>query len=584
MQQLLLSNGNKLTLRANLPCLLLVFALAVSLIVSLVSKEPWLILLFFLSTLVMFRSRLTSLLHGLLPQNQVGQQIAASEQKYRALFENAYDSILVIDSNGKIALVNERLYHTFGYRPDELIGQPLEILIPERYRGHHIALRDSYLRAPQTRSIGRGLDLHARRKDGTEFPVDISLSPTYTREGLRVTANIRDITEKKRLEDQQSFLFQSGNILSETTDYRERLQRIANVIVPKIADICVIGLPEEDGLFIAVASRGNSQLDLLKTMASKQLASAPVFVGEVRSQSKDKRFQMFGITSYLSVPLKSGKKSMGTLSLSMTDSGRKFVHGDVTFAEIVASRCSIAVENARLYQSAKDAVKARERILSIVSHDLKNPVASVLMSAQLLTKENLAHERITELAEVLKNSSLLMQRLISDLLDFAKIDEGMLEVQKENVDVQNILDAAMKLMTIKASAKNISLKVLVGENIPSIYCDRDRIVQVIWNLVGNAIKFTPKDGSVSIDVTVLKHFVQITVSDTGPGIADKDIARIFDRFWQAKETASLGSGLGLSIAKGIVESHGGKIWVESRVGQGSKFHFTIPSSPAKFLP
>lgn len=230
----------------------------------------------------------------------------------------------------------------------------------------------------------------------------------------------------------------------------------------------------------------------------------------------------------------------------------------------------------KLYSEAKLATKAREAILSIVSHDLKNPVATVDLLAELLIGAEGSNTDVASIARRLKNSSLIMQRLISDLLDFGKIEAGNLTVERAIVSAKAVIDGCLEGLIERASEKNIRVTVEAPAEWPNILCDKDRIIQVLWNLIGNALKFTPRKGSVIVRVEVEDQVVNFTVKDTGPGIESQNLSKVFEMFWQEKKTATLGTGLGLAIAKGIVEAHGGRIWVESESGQGSQFHFSVP--------
>jgi len=174
-----------------------------------------------------------------------------------------------------------------------------------------------------------------------------------------------------------------------------------------------------------------------------------------------------------------------------------------------------------------------------------------------------------------------MLRLISDLLDFGKIEAGTFAIEKSEVVVKSIVDTAFETISYQAQDKEVSLIADIADGLSPLICDRDRVIQVLWNLLGNAIKFTPPGGVVRLLAGKgVNGGLQFTVADSGPGIARDELARVFDRFWQAAETATMGCGLGLAIAKGIIESHGGEMWVESELGHGARFHFTIPSSNA----
>lgn len=673
--------------------------------------------------------RLISVLRDLSYRKKAEAALAASEQKFRSLVEGAYDSILIADSSGKIVLVNDQLSSRFGYAPAELVGQPVEILLPERYRTRHVMSRRSYSRDPQPRPMGAGLELYARRKDGSEFPVDISLSPVKTRQGTQVTAIIRDITERKRYEDQQTFLADTTKVIDETMDYGERIQRIADAIVRKIADTCVIRLLEDGQLnFKAAAVSGLAAPDARLIgiqpkgpfSPSAVIASGkPVLIEDIEREIfsnpdvdhdiKDLA-RSLGVKSYLIVPLCVSDKPVGTLSMAMTGSGRRFSVDDMSFVEIVANRCAVAVENARLYReaqrarlvadsmpamlaywdnsqrcryanraylewfgvtpenllgrpisellgkelyeknrphimnalegrpqfferdlvmratgevrhtnamyipesaggkvlgffvlvvdvtalkraqlaatSAKEkaeaAVKTREKVLAIVSHDLRNPLSSISLAAQVLSHAgNSDIDSVHDYAQRILRSAGQMEMLIGDLLDFAKIQSGTFSIERFREKPAEVILPIVQNFRTLAEAGRLRLEAEVPPDLPEIACDCNRVAQVLSNLLGNAVKFTPPGGSIRVSAEEAGGEILVSVSDTGPGIPEDQLTKVFDMYWQAAATRKLGSGLGLAIAKGIVEANGGKIWAESEPGQGARFFFTVPPATAE---
>jgi len=181
--------------------------------------------------------------------------------------------------------------------------------------------------------------------------------------------------------------------------------------------------------------------------------------------------------------------------------------------------------------------------------------------------------------DVIQRAASRANRLISDLLDVAKIQAGGMSVELATVDVPSMVQEAVDSVAAVAASKGLVLEKNVADGIPAVAADRDRVLQVFGNLLGNAIKFTPKGGKITIDAECDGFVARFAVCDTGPGIPPEHVPHVFDRYWQAKSTAKLGTGLGLSIAKGIVEAHMGRIWVESEPGKGASFIFTLPAAP-----
>jgi PAS domain S-box-containing protein len=227
----------------------------------------------------------------------------------------------------------------------------------------------------------------------------------------------------------------------------------------------------------------------------------------------------------------------------------------------------------------KQAVHDRDQMVAVVSHDLRNPLGTVSAAAELLIELDLPEEKKAEQLQIIRRASQRMNRLIEDLLDVSRIEGGGLVVEPEPSEVEPLIEEAVDLHSLQAREKGIELVTDVQPGLPRVACDHDRMLQVIFNLLGNAFKHTPHGGQVILSARGGDSQVLITVRDTGEGIAAEDLERIFDRFWQARSHGRSGAGLGLTIVKGIVEAHGGRVWVESEPGKGSAFHFTLPVDP-----
>jgi signal transduction histidine kinase len=242
----------------------------------------------------------------------------------------------------------------------------------------------------------------------------------------------------------------------------------------------------------------------------------------------------------------------------------------------------MAMENARLYREAEEARQAREDLLAIVSHDLRNPLSSILTSVAILDKTT-DDERVQKFAQTISRSAARMDRLIRDLLDFAQIQSGALTVEREVNDSESLIHDTVELLRPLAEQKQLRLETQSDGDL-DVSCDRDRILQVLSNVVSNAIKFTPEAGSVTLRVARSGGNAEFSITDTGPGIPAPELAHIWERFWQGTKRGRGSVGLGLSIAKALVEAHGGSIWAESRLGLGTTIHFTLPLASAAVAP
>jgi signal transduction histidine kinase len=234
----------------------------------------------------------------------------------------------------------------------------------------------------------------------------------------------------------------------------------------------------------------------------------------------------------------------------------------------------------QLYQKAQEAIDAREEVLKIVSHDLRNPLSTIAMATDMLLHEPASEEQRTRRLGIIKRQGERMRSLIGDLLDAARIESGRLPIEPELVKVDELVENVIEMMQPLAADRGITLEVAVSPDLPSVRVDPERIHQVFSNLVGNAIKFTPERGRISLAAAQIGDKLRLSVSDTGPGIPQEQLQEIFGRMWQARKGDTRGIGLGLTIARAIVEAHGERIGVESRVGAGTEFWFTVPVAAA----
>jgi signal transduction histidine kinase len=242
-----------------------------------------------------------------------------------------------------------------------------------------------------------------------------------------------------------------------------------------------------------------------------------------------------------------------------------------------ASPASTALENARLYREAKRATEGRDQVLGVVSHDLRNPLSAIAMCAKAL-RETLSLEERGRLLATIVQSTEWMNRLIQDLLDVANIEAGRMSLERVREMPSSLVTGALRMFDVEAGERRIALVTSTSPDLPPISVDASRMLQVLGNLLRNALKFTPDNGCITVAAAARGGSVVFSVRDTGPGIPVADQPRVFDRYWHSRRTANKrGTGLGLSIAKGIVEAHGGRMWVESTPGAGATFFFSVPA-------
>ncbi len=385
----------------------------------------------------------------LLASEQLARAEMLAERRFHELIENAPDAILQVDSSGKIIIANRTAELLFGYDQDEFVGMQVDLLVPQSARAGHAAHRRAFEAAGVIRPMGLGLDLRARRKDGSEVPVEISLSPTHTDNGIYVTAIIRDVTERKRAEQ---------------------------------------------------------QIESLKK-------------------------------SYL--------------------------------AELEAR-----------HQEAERLNQLKSEFIASVSHELRTPLHTIIGFAELLAEQEAGplNEKQRRFVHHIRSDSDHLLSLINDVLDLSRIEAGGMAVRTEGLSLQAVISETVNAIRPLAGGKRVTMR---EGQIPDVrvLADLLRVRQILYNLLSNGVKFTDPGGEVHITAREVADHVQITVADTGIGIPSAECDRIFDKFYQVGYTTTgvrQGTGLGLTICKQLVEMQGGKIWVESELGRGSRFHFTLP--------
>jgi signal transduction histidine kinase len=344
-----------------------------------------------------------------------------------------------------------------------------------------------------------------------------------------------------------------------------------------------VGWADDTELTLAY-SRGDENLPLVEAVRDRKSvwlrtsAEYDVCFANVLTQAGDAN----DASAHLALPLIHAGEVVGGLGFDFAFCPA--VHAtDELFTSLLAQATADALQRARSYDQEREArrtaeilSRAREDVLGVVAHDLRNPLNLVSMTTQLLMEPDLTPERRKSTIAINTRAVARMNRLIGDLLDVVRMEAGHLSLDLGACDVNRVLVETMEAFQARATEQGISL--VLSPELPStiVQADEERVLQLIDNLVGNALKFTPSGGQVSIGGFIDADELRVSVTDTGPGIPEEQRARLFDRFWQARGTDRRGLGLGLPIAKGIAEAHGGRLWVESTMGSGSAFHFAMP--------
>jgi signal transduction histidine kinase len=283
--------------------------------------------------------------------------------------------------------------------------------------------------------------------------------------------------------------------------------------------------------------------------------------------------------SIITAPLVAHDRALGAMTL-VVSRPKRYGAAEVAFVEEFARRVGLKLDNARLYRAAQRAVRARDDVLGVVAHDLRNPLGAILMQVDVLRRSVEDEDPFRAAVDRIGRAAQRMNRLIDDLVDVSRMEADRLTIEPADISPRTLLSDSVDAQRATAAAASIDLRVDLPSDVPDVRADRDRLLQVLDNLVGNAIKFTEPGGRITLGAAAREDATLFWVSDTGPGIAPGDLPHVFDRFWTKSKKRGMGAGLGLAIAKRIVEAHGGRIWVDSTPGHGSTFFFTLPKRAA----
>jgi len=521
----------------------------------------------------------------------------------RAIAASLGEGTVAVDRDAIVTFLNPAAAALLGTDECTPIGQSFDVLA--RFEHENGAASDSPLHSSIASGAWIRSDDHVlHRADGVKLDIAYTSAPIYLEGRIEgAVLAFQDNRERKRAERDRRFLLEAAAVLGGTLDADTVLAELARLGIHGLGDACFVDVvttdhhliraawahvspaaqAELDGLYRATPSVSPEARPALAVVRSGKPMLAAIdddwWARSTTSEDERRILQRLAGGVAMIVPLFVGARRLGALTL-LSGSTRSYSAADLALAEKLASRGAVALEHARLYSQARDAIGLRDQMLAIVSHDLRSPLSIVMMAASAL-EEVLPQGPATSTVHKIQRAALRMERMIRDLLDYASIDAGQLSISARAQDIHSMIAETLAGFEAVARLRNIELAMVVPDDLPPALCDRDRILQVTGNLVGNALKIVPAGGTVVVRAELREKEILVRVVDTGPGISEHDQHWLFERYWRGAQHQYEGTGLGLAIARGIVHAHDGKIWVESELGHGAAFLFTLPiANPA----
>lgn len=546
-------------------------------------------------------------------RNKFSDRLKFREQeKLDALFENATEGFLITDTKGQVVLSNPSATKQFGFTKEELIGKPVEELMPKRFKSGHSHYRNSYYVNPHSRSMGSGVELFGMRKDGTEFPIEISLSSFITEEGMFVIAFIIDITERKKdegaiahhVEEIQNLNAHLEQLVEKrTTELAQaiiKLERTNKNLQENISEKqhAEQALKESQRIYSAIAHNfpngiialldsnlnvifidGNELVKLNlnpsellnRNLTSKIPINNPDFISEKLNRVLDKKQQSFEISIV--------EESYFVNAVPLID-----LYGDVNQLLMVwlniteRKRAEEEIKNA--LEKEKQLNELKSRFVNMASHEFRTPLSSILSSVTLIEKYPAEAQQEKRLKHVdrIKGAVKNMNEILNDFLSLGKLEEGKIQCKPDWVELNFIIDDVLETMNgmLKQGQRiNINLPELSEK----IFTDKNLLRNILVNLLSNAIKYSPEESVIDLKILIIKSEMIIEVTDQGIGIPKEDQVHLFERFFRANNSTNIqGTGLGLNIIKRYLELLGGTITFKSEINKGSSFFIQLPKN------
>ena len=537
------------------------------------------------------------------------------EELFRALIENSSDAIALVSEDGLFTYVSPSVEKMLGYTPDELVGRDIRELFPPHYFPEIVVQFAVVTEAPDNVVTVEHLYLH---KNGSPLWLESTITNRLHNPAIRAyVANFRDITVRRQASEHEHLLNAASDVLVASIDHQISLQEIAQLIVPALADYCRIAIVDETyqikdivahhidptkialvgALYEQYKDMASSTHGIQKLLETGQPELIPIVSERVLDAVRDNPeliaiTRSLDLTSYMGVPLIARNKIIGAITFSSSQPTRRYSEADLRFAQELARRIALTLDNSYLYQKAQEEIQERTKVeaalreseqrkdefIGMTSHELKTPVTSLKGFTNVLQRR-LSKQNDGQSLHYLARMDVQLDklsRLISDLLDVSRVQTGKLDLQREAFDLDALLHETVE--TLQAATATHQL-LIEGSTGARILGDKDRLAQVFINLITNAVKYSPRAHTVIVRLSREQGQVIVSVQDFGIGIAATHQQHIFERFYQVtdrEEKTYPGLGIGLYISQEIVERHRGRIWLESSKGAGTTFFVSLP--------
>ena len=544
------------------------------------------------------------------------EALLTSEDETRRILETAQDAFVSMDADGRVRGWNREAERVFGWPRDEALGRPLaETVIPERYRGAHRRGLARFLETGQGSMLGRRLELEALRRDGSEFPVELTVWVTSAGEGVRFNALIHDISDRVRVEDELRRQAQELGALHETTlDLIRRLEptSLLEAILARAASLL-----QTEHAYLYTVDEGADELvmraglGMFAGYVGYRIRRGQGLVGRAWEAAKPIAVDDYqtwsgrlsgweAIRAAVALPLRAGGDVVGALGLVRIEEGRVFGPEEIDLLSRFGRLASVALDNARLYSAAQQELRERRRaekelersaedlrraneelraademksnFVAVASHELRTPLTSVLgFASTLLTHwDRISEEQRRQHVALIERQARRLAQMAEELLTMSKLEAGALEVNADPFDVREVVEHALSSFADHAGDIEVS-----DQGGVRAYADRQHVQHIVTNFVANALKY----GRPPVRIAARERHgsVEVLVSDHGPGVPPHFVPRLFEKFAQA-QTSEGGTGLGLSIVRGLARAQGGEAWYEPAEPHGAAFGLRLPKA------